>query len=111
MSNPFHVGQKVRCINILSRDYSLVVGEIYTVMACGMLLNTHTIQVAYSDGNIVSRSDTHHWYVSRFEAVSSGSVVQPSIPTVAVNDHVCPSCQNNRVSRSEKTCWKCGNPL
>jgi hypothetical protein len=29
----------------------------------------------------------------------------------AINDHVCPSCQNKRCSKSEKTCWRCGNPL
>jgi hypothetical protein len=29
----------------------------------------------------------------------------------AVNDHVCPTCKNNRCSKSEKTCWKCGGKL
>lgn len=29
----------------------------------------------------------------------------------AVNDHVCPCCRNERVSKSEKTCWKCGGNL
>lgn len=29
----------------------------------------------------------------------------------AINDHVCPSCGNTRVSKSEKTCWSCGNNL
>lgn len=29
----------------------------------------------------------------------------------AVNDHVCPTCRNDRCSKIEKTCWKCGSPL
>lgn len=31
--------------------------------------------------------------------------------TVAANDHVCPSCKNDRVSKAERTCWKCGSSL
>jgi hypothetical protein len=34
-----------------------------------------------------------------------------SEPAVAVNDHTCPTCKNNRCSRSEVNCWKCGNKL
>ena len=31
----------------------------------------------------------------------------------AVNNHVCPTCGNNRVSKppAEITCWKCGGKL
>jgi hypothetical protein len=29
----------------------------------------------------------------------------------AVNDYVCPHCKNDRVSRNEITCWKCGGKL
>lgn len=28
-----------------------------------------------------------------------------------VNDHVCPTCNNERCSKQEKTCWKCGSNL
>jgi predicted RNA-binding Zn-ribbon protein involved in translation (DUF1610 family) len=31
--------------------------------------------------------------------------------SVAINDHVCPACGNDRVSKREKSCWKCGNSL
>jgi uncharacterized paraquat-inducible protein A len=31
--------------------------------------------------------------------------------TTPINNHVCPSCRNDRVNKSEKSCWKCGNPL
>lgn len=30
---------------------------------------------------------------------------------VAVNDHVCPTCKNDRVSKTEASCWKCGGKL
>lgn len=29
----------------------------------------------------------------------------------AVNDYVCPTCANDRCSKSEIKCWKCGNLL
>lgn len=30
---------------------------------------------------------------------------------VAINNHVCPTCKNDRCSKSERSCWKCGNAL
>ncbi len=38
-------------------------------------------------------------------------VVAKPIATTAINNHVCPTCGNTACSRSEKKCWKCGNPL
>jgi hypothetical protein len=29
----------------------------------------------------------------------------------AVNDHTCPTCKNDRCSKTEKSCWKCGSNL
>jgi hypothetical protein len=37
--------------------------------------------------------------------------VLPNAVLAAVNDHICPSCRNDRCSKSEKSCWKCGNSL
>lgn len=31
--------------------------------------------------------------------------------STAINDHVCPTCKNTRCSKTEKSCWRCGNPL
>jgi hypothetical protein len=28
-----------------------------------------------------------------------------------INDYVCPTCQNNRCSKSEIKCWRCGGVL
>lgn len=30
---------------------------------------------------------------------------------VAINDHTCKWCGNNRCSKTEKSCWKCGGKL
>ena len=41
--------------------------------------------------------------------------VERSLPqqtvVAAVNDCVCRTCRNDRCSKSEKTCWKCGGAL
>lgn len=29
----------------------------------------------------------------------------------AINNHICPTCKNNRCSKSESICWRCGNKL
>lgn len=28
-----------------------------------------------------------------------------------INDYICPTCKNNRCSKSEKLCWRCGEKL
>src|SRR5271165_2392511 len=35
----------------------------------------------------------------------------PASCKAAKNDHVCPSCKNDRCSKTEKSCWKCGAVL
>lgn len=32
-------------------------------------------------------------------------------PLPAINNHVCPHCKNERVSKDEKSCWLCGGML
>lgn len=32
-------------------------------------------------------------------------------PIVQINNHICPTCGNTRVSKSETICWKCGSKL
>lgn len=43
--------------------------------------------------------------------VESCTLPVPMAYVAAVNDHVCPSCNNNRCSKSEKSCWRCGSSL
>jgi hypothetical protein len=35
----------------------------------------------------------------------------PIAAMTAINDHTCPTCKNDRCSRNERTCWRCGNKL
>jgi hypothetical protein len=50
-------------------------------------------------------------------AVGAGSlsISDPQTPTTVVstpvNNYVCKTCGNNRCSKNEKSCWKCGNIL
>lgn len=39
------------------------------------------------------------------------SVLQSATSGPAVNDHTCPNCGNTACSKSERSCWKCGNVL
>ena len=38
---------------------------------------------------------------------------QPAITSSngTINNHICPTCGNNRCNSEEKACWKCGNLL
>ena len=50
---------------------------------------------------------------SRLSNIPTGTLPppMPAIVSVAINDHTCPGCGNNRCSKSERTCWKCGGKL
>lgn len=72
---------------------------------------TYYISVEWDDGYADASGS---WYVNPDNFIILGDnipVVQSTDSTVAVNDYICPTCRNNRCSRSEKTCWKCGNQL
>lgn len=45
------------------------------------------------------------------EAFQETSSIANTAPSDMINDHICPSCKNNRCNKSEKTCWRCGNSL
>jgi hypothetical protein len=45
-------------------------------------------------------------YPNMISGASSSNKIGPPI-----NDHVCPTCKNDRCSKSEKSCWKCGGKL
>lgn len=36
------------------------------------------------------------------------AVTKASTPAKAINDYVCPACKNDKCSKTEKSCWKCG---
>lgn len=43
--------------------------------------------------------------------IKSGTLPPPMPEVVAINDHICPGCGNNKCSKTERTCWKCGGTL
>jgi hypothetical protein len=38
-------------------------------------------------------------------------VAPKPVASTPINNHKCSACGNDRCSKIEKTCWKCGNPL
>jgi hypothetical protein len=48
---------------------------------------------------------------AQFNASVERDLLKEVSATVAINNHTCPSCRNDRVSKSEHSCWKCGNKL
>jgi ribosomal protein L37AE/L43A len=59
--------------------------------------------------------------VACMAAITSGSSIGEAIDTARElankpdNDHICPDCKNDKVSKAEKAkgvpCWKCGGKL
>jgi hypothetical protein len=45
------------------------------------------------------------------ENITIDSPIETPSSSAVINDHICPTCSNNRCSKSEKTCWRCGNKL
>ena len=55
----------------------------------------------------------HYWREVNMKPASGQSIATAigHNTSVPINDFTCPTCQNNRCSTSEKTCWLCGNLL
>jgi hypothetical protein len=76
----------------------------------GKLHRTDGPAIIYSNGYefwyLYGKELTHEkWLVAITSIIS---IVSSSMPT---NDYTCPSCKNDRCSKTEKSCWKCGNKL
>lgn len=91
---------KVKCINSSGQYCFLTLGKIYEV--CGE-------SVSKNDYLLVG--EALGWMKSRFEKVDDNSVSSTTGSAAPINDHVCPTCKNDKCSLAEVTCWKCGNPL
>lgn len=112
----YNVGDKVTCIiegNFWSKDTKLVLGEHYIVRE---IVHTHSawwVSVINLQGMRIDRDPDDPvypgWYAYRFVPFEKQSTTM--VPTAAVNDYTCPTCQNSRCSKSEGTCWKCGSKL
>lgn len=80
----------------------------------GNKLELNQVYEAIISGTNMYRINGHDWFSHRFVVVDVAiSTVNSSGETA--NDHICPTCKNNRVSLIEKQkkiqCWKCGNQL
>ena len=65
----------------------------------------------YYKGNRIKCSSQEEFeeLISKLGFVKSATTTTNII--AAVNDHICSHCGNNRVSKAEKSCWKCGGLL
>ena len=68
-------------------------------------LMTEEQQYDYMGWAWAGGASMHHEVVTVLHTASS----DPS-PGQAINNHTC-ACGNTRCNKSEKTCWRCGNPL
>lgn len=63
--------------------------------------------------NSMSWSWTYEVFDNRSDdsSVPIGDIIPVASMSQAINNHVCPTCKNNRVSKTENSCWSCGNKL
>jgi len=64
----------------------------------------------YTPYYLTWNADKNQWDMS---PAAPTATLQPKKvdPTVAVNDYTCLRCSNTKVSKTEKSCWKCGEPV
>lgn len=107
-----------------SRFEDVVAAEEITSFQVEYIDNLHSeILIVGSIYTVVHQTDKYYYLkgLSYFNGIWYGGIKkkrfvrldQPLLdnPTVAVNNHICPSCKNDRCSKSEKSCWKCGGVL
>ena len=49
--------------------------------------------------------------ISSCDGMEEDTDVEVQTQTTVMNDHTCPSCGNDKCSKNEKSCWKCGSSL
>ena len=107
----FKPGDMVVCINNsdwgTSRQVPLKKGEIYTVVELA--------DESYPQSDVIIRGDSGviplTWSQSRFVHVGAyspvtGSSVKSNVKPI--DDYVCLRCKNSKLSKTEKSCWSCG---
>lgn len=104
MNKPFEIGDYVKCVR--PEEGILDCDNIYKIYV--MRLDHGELMVGIKPNWYVPE-----WYADRFELHQKGdALVDASAQTtVAVNNHTCPHCKNDRCSKTEKSCWRCGGKL
>jgi len=107
----YQVGDKVKCVvdgmPVLTYGIEYIVAYLVHYQSREWMVSVNFIN-GMPVGDCSPKGD---WYHTRFELVSAAESSAISSSTVAVNNHTCSTCQNTRCSRSEKSCWLCGNQL
>lgn len=73
---------------------------------------TYIFEVEY-DGETVSWRYNALYFATEFVILlpSASKTLTVETNQIAINDFICKTCSNNRCSKSERACWKCGNLL
>jgi hypothetical protein len=104
------IGTRIKCIHKYPGPFDRY-GQIATITGIDHKgPNIETIYVKWDDSAQHSFMWGAPWY---FSLLTNDQVKDPIVQTSAgpVNDHVCKTCKNDRVSKTEVRCWKCGNKL
>jgi len=94
------VGQRVKCID---PNVGIIMDGIYQVRDVSDP-EDGSQAMYYLEG--LDRG----YYAERFTVVAD-IVLTGTTSSTAINNHTCPTCQNDRCNKSEKTCWRCGGKL
>lgn len=99
----------------------LSIGDEVDVIAPGIAKTRATVSkmappfviVMWNDRNNVGYPAFFHEVVKVSPAKRDAGAIKIVTKTSSapVNDYVCPSCRNDKCSKSEGKCWKCGNAL
>jgi hypothetical protein len=100
--NAFCVSAKGMCP---SYDYSMALKDAVPVPGPDQPLGRYGVRIIYAPDGTWKFADPS-------EATPASTCHQVKDKVGApINDHVCPTCRNDRCSKTEKSCWKCGGKL
>ncbi len=91
-----------RITNYIMNHYKVVKGRMGGIMNPAAMIAHKARMSAYKDGLLAGARITD----MDIKVCLDGLKKLP-----AINNHICPHCKNDRVSKSEASCWKCGGNL
>lgn len=110
MPTNFHVGQKLVCIDFsdvsFPNIYGLEPNKVITVKQVKSADESVGGQIIWFTELVPSPGGP--WHSNRFVAVEHSAIATESKP---IDDYVCKVCSNPKCSQTEKSCWKCGEPI
>ena len=110
----FKQGDKIVCIG---KDGwgKLSVGTVYVAGRIYSSNNDEWVEVFDIFGVKIIRQqyatdpNTENWFTNRFKRFDDS--INPRNPSAPIDDYVCKRCQNPKCSKTERSCWKCGEPI